>query len=127
MLTMRRFTGNERGFVLGMSIIMAFMFAIAAYADLMLAVSQSQHTRFWKDHPSAKYAAEAGLIIARERMINSRLLGVNYCGPLGVNPWNEQVDSNADDAITADDLTIQITINNCAAASGQTVTSKVVY
>ena len=114
---------NAKGYILGMTLILAFVFAIVAYANLMLAVSQAEHRKFAEKHPNASYAAEAGVVIARERLIRNR----DYCGPTGTGVWTQQVDSDGDGAVTAADLTVEITINNCGASNSQTISAKVVY
>ncbi len=114
---------NRSGMVLGMSIVLAVLFALVAYSNLLLAISQAEQTRFFKAHPNAKYAAEAGVVIARERL----MVNANYCGPGGTGTWTQQVDSDGDGAITAADLNVQITLSAPCPAAKHTISSKVVY
>ncbi len=117
---------GQKGYVLGMAIILSFIFAIASYGNLMLAISQGDHTRIRRAHPNARYAAEAGVVIARERLI----LNANDCGPLsggGDGDWTQQVDSNGDNALTADDLWVQITLSLPCPGASHTITTQVVY
>lgn len=67
----RKFLGvlrNERGAVLTFTLVMAFLFAVAAYADIMMAVSQAEQSRFWKERPKARYASESGIVWAMQRL-----------------------------------------------------------
>ena len=68
---------NERGIVLGMAIIAAIIFSIAAFAMLMMAMNQRRRIKeFDVDRLRARYAAEAGLVWAQERL----WVDPNFCG-----------------------------------------------
>ncbi len=114
---------SRSGMVLGMSIILAVLFALVAYSNLLLAISQAEQTRFFKSHPTAKYAAEAGIVIARERL----MANPNYCGPGGTGTWTQQVDSDGDGFVKAADLNVQITLSAPCPSAKHTISSKVVY
>ncbi len=59
---------NKRGAVLTFTLVMAFLFAVAAYADIMMALSQAEQARFFKERPAARYASESGVVWAMQRL-----------------------------------------------------------
>ncbi|HEX9780400.1 MAG TPA: hypothetical protein VGB20_04220 [bacterium] len=110
---------GERGAVLGLMIILAFVAAIVAYGNVMMAISQSRQSQWWHERPPARYAAEAGLVIAQERL----WANPNYCASNDVVPID--VDGNGS---TTDpgDLSVAITVQPCGSPT-RTITTKVVY
>ena len=60
---------NERGIALGLVLIATVIFGIAAFGLLFMAMSQSQQQSFLsEDRLRARYAAEAGLVMAMQEM-----------------------------------------------------------
>ena len=97
---------RERGAILGLALIIAFLASLAAYTLLSVAASQAMHGRFHREHASARHAAEAGLVSAYQQLVTSN--GA-YCGT------NTQVING---------MTVTVTVT-CGAPN--TVTAGVVY
>ena len=57
----------------------ALVAAIFAYTILALAVSQGRQARFFRNRTSARYVAEAGLMVAQAHMTTD-VTYANYCG-----------------------------------------------
>ena len=62
----RQETPQNRGIVLSAVLILSIIFGLAAYADLMLAMNVSKKRKFWKERMNARYAAEAGVVYAKQ-------------------------------------------------------------
>ena len=73
---MRRAATNQQGAALLIVFFMALICAIASYAILAASMAQSYHARFWRQRTDARYLAEAGMVLARERL----LANPNYTG-----------------------------------------------
>ena len=108
---------NERGMALGFVLIIALLGAIAAYAILMLAISQARHSAFSQERPSARYAAEAGLVWARQRL---------WEDPTSCFPANPDLSVDADGDGTAE-TNVDIVASSCGATDRRTLTAQVVY
>jgi Tfp pilus assembly protein PilX len=98
---------QERGIVLGATLIMAFVAALASYGMLAIAIAQSHHARFYRERSPALGAAEAGVVWAQQNL----LADPTWPAPLG-NPTTVNVDIDVDGI---DDVTIAVT-PACAAA-----------
>ena len=59
---------GQHGSVLAMVIIGAVIFSIAAYAMLNLSLSRTQSVRYNIDRYRARYAAEAGMVYAMQKL-----------------------------------------------------------
>ena len=59
---------RQRGFVLLITVVIAIVCAIAAYAALFIAMAEAQHAVFYRDRTAARYAAEAGLVWAQQQL-----------------------------------------------------------
>lgn len=59
---------GERGAALGMVVVIAVCFSIAAFTALILALSRTRTKDFYKRRVVAHYAAEAGLVWAMQRL-----------------------------------------------------------
>lgn len=100
---------NEHGAVLGIVLLSSLVFSIASLAMLSMATSHTQASRHEADKLRARYAAEAGLVWAMER------LWVNpaYCGVPDPPPING--------------LAVDVSVTNCGTMSNQMVSAKVSY
>ena len=96
---------HERGLALGIVIISAVLFAILAYAVLEMSVNKSQLSGYEEKRIRARYAAEAGLVQAYEKLWANPA----YCPPPGGE--NVLFDSDGDGT---PDQTINIQVTNCA-------------
>ena len=105
---------NERGAVLGIVLLSSLVFSIASLAMLSMATSHTQASRHEADKLRARYAAEAGLVRAMEKLWNDP----TYCG----EAWS--IDTNGDGTA---ETTINITVTNCGAGSNQTISARVSY
>ena len=59
---------GPRGAVLIVVMVTAFLIAIAIYTTLFLAISQARYAVFYRSRTQARYAAEAGLVWAQQRL-----------------------------------------------------------
>ena len=59
---------NGRGAALWIVIVTALICSVAAYTMLMMAVSQARRGQFYANRTKARYAAEAGLVWAMQRL-----------------------------------------------------------
>ena len=59
---------RERGIVLAVAILTAITCSIAAYLVLFLAISQARQARFYHQRVRARYATEAAIVWAQQRL-----------------------------------------------------------
>ena len=59
---------HERGFALAATVITALLCAVAAYVILLIATSQARRAKVFQERYAARYAAEAGLVWAKEQL-----------------------------------------------------------
>ena len=96
--------GSERGGLFGFALILALIASIAAYAALFTATAGGRYGKALKDRPRARYAAEAGIVIAREQLQRVP----TYCGsPVAIDT----------DADGTNDTTVDITVTACGAGN----------
>ena len=106
---------NDRGIALGVVLMTAVIFSVAAFAVLTMALSGQQRLKVLsKDHLSAQYAAEAGVVWVMQRLWNDP----TYCAnntplPSPPNPING--------------LTVNVTVTNCGANNPHQINAKVIY
>ena len=93
---------HERGLALGIVIITAVIFAIVAYAVLEMSVNKSQLSGYEEKRVRARYAAEAGLVQAYEKLWSDP----TYCG--------ETMNFDSDGDPATPDQQVVITVTNCA-------------
>ena len=100
---------SERGLALGMVVVLSVVFAIAAFAAMMIAVSRAQTSAVQEHRLQAQYAAEAGLVFAMQQLWSNP----NYCG------------TPAPPAMAG--MTVSLTVTNCGSGSNQTIQATVTY
>ena len=105
----RRVSKNERGVALGMVIVLALIFAVAAFGVMTMSVSRSQTYGRQTHRLKAQYAAEAGLVWATQRLWSNQA----YCGVPDPPPVNG--------------MNIDVTVTNCGAGRTHALTAKVLY
>ena len=96
---------SERGMILAVTMMMALVASIVLYGVLQLAVSQGRQGRFFRSRTTARYLAEAGMVLAYERLQANPF----YCP---VAP--ELVDTTGDGV---GDTPVTITVTNCGAGN----------
>jgi hypothetical protein len=82
--------------------------AIGAYTMLMVAISRARQQRFHETRTLNRHLAEAGVVIARERLWTVPA----YCG------GTEQVDTDGDGT---GDTPVSVVVTNCGAGSNQEI------
>ncbi|MBI4342305.1 MAG: hypothetical protein HY599_02935 [Candidatus Omnitrophica bacterium] len=92
-----------------MTIITAFLCAVASYAVLQLAIAYARQGQFFVNRTPYRYATEAGVVWAQEQLWNN----ANYCG----NP----------DPPVINGVAIDVTVTNCGAGNVHTITAKATY
>ena len=91
----------DRGMILAVTLMMALLASIVSYGVLQLAVSQGRQGRFFRSQTAARYLAEAGMVLAQERL----RVNPSYCPSTP-----ELVDTTGDGV---GDTPVRITVTNC--------------
>ena len=105
---------NERGGLFGFALIMALVFSISAYSVLFVASSQARQGGALGARSRARYAAEAGIIIAKESLWSNP----GYC------TGNPTIDTNGDGV---DDTVVNVSVIPCGAGIAHEIRAQVVY
>jgi len=100
---------NERGIALGIVILTAVVFSVAAFAVLTLTLGGTQRSSASEQRLRAQYAAEAGLVWAMQRL----WANPNYCG--------------APDPPAIGGINVDVTVTNCGAGNTHTISAKAAY
>ena len=108
---------NTRGAALGIVIMIALVCGVASYFVLFLATSEARHSRFFHERAVARQAAEAGLVIAMQRLWGDPA----YCGAGGTG--NETFNIPAG----ADLIPVTISISDCNPANRKQLSARVDY
>ena len=103
---------DQKGAVLGLAILTALIGSIASYAMLASAMSQAHHAKFFRDRTRARYLAEAGVVIAQQRL----LANPSYTAV------NEPVDVDGDSAPD-----VQLTVSNLGVGNSKQIDARSVY
>ena len=78
----------QQGTVLPLTVAIALLASISAYTILMMARAQALQARFYRERTLARYAAEAGIVWAMQRLWNdpawSSGAGTDFTTPEGV-------------------------------------------
>lgn len=115
---------NERGMALGIVIFSAIVFSVASFAVLNVAMSRAQTSTFQEGRVRARYAAEAGLVWARERLWADPGFP-NFCIPGG---FSLPFDSDGNGVIDAPYDFVIITATDCSPTrSPRTLQAKVTF
>ena len=77
--------GATRGAILPIVAGTALLCAIAAYAILIMTLAQAKHTAFYRERTRARYAAEAGIVWAQQRLFISPTWGGGTLPIDGIN------------------------------------------
>ncbi len=117
---------NERGMVLGMVIIMALIFAVAAFGVMTLSVSRSQTSALQSHRLKAQYVAEAGLVQATQRLWRDPTYPAASCID-NTCPACNPVGSSLTDTTTVAGTSVEITVTNCGAGNTHKLSAKAVY
>jgi len=105
--------------ILAVTMMMALVASIVSYAVLQLAVSQGRQGRFFRSQTSARYLAEAGMVLAQERLRENPM---TFC----TNPTPVQIDTNGN-GIDPLDPTVDITVTpaGCPHTGNATISVRV--
>ena len=83
---------QERGTVLAVAILTAIVCSIAAYLVLFLAISQARHARFYHQRVRARYATEAAIVWAQQRLwVDPPLCSQNWINAPAMEGYQVQV------------------------------------
>ena len=126
---------HERGIALAMVIVMAVVFSIAAFTSLTVALSAFRRQTKGVSSSSelrARYAAEAGLVYAMERLWANPGYPQQCCAPPGggtgcsgqTKTDTLQLDT---DGVGGNDTTVTITVTNCGANRDHTLKANVTF
>ncbi len=96
----------------------ALLCSIAAFAVLFMATFNARQSGFYRGRTTARYLAEAGLVIASRRL----MANPSYCGGL------EGVDTNGDGDVTdPTDAIVTVEVTNCGAGNNHVIRGAVSY
>jgi len=110
--------GNERGIALGVVILSAIMFSAAAVAVLQMSMNSSQTSDFHEQRLRARYAAEAGLVWAMQKL---------WADPSECFPGSPDFTLDSDDNPATPDEKVDISVDGPCPAANLTLKAKVVY
>ena len=106
---------GERGIVLGIVLITSIIFGIVAFGLLSLATNQSRQGSFIsEERVRARYAAEAGLVYAMQRL----WVNPDECAAAALSPPPFD---------TGDGIVMTIVVTRTPCASNSTLSSKVTF
>lgn len=109
---------NERGaFLIAMAAILGIVCGITAWSSLFVAMTEARHAKVFREHSSSRYLAEAGLMIAREKLWTNPA----YCG------GNEIIDLDGDGILEASDATVTVTVSDCGAGNPHQLSVQINY
>ena len=99
---------------LGAAVITALLCAVAAYTILLIATSQARRAKIFQERYAARYAAEAGLVWAKEQLWSD-------------STWSSGVGPPAD--LTINGFDVDIDLPPCTATPCETrqLKAKVIY
>ena len=104
---------RERGAVLGLAIAVAVLAAIITFTVLQAAMNQAKIGKFYFDRTRSRYAAEAGITWAQQRL---------RANPAFTDPAGDV------DLVLDGTLNVDVTVPGCGPPPcRQTIQSKVVY
>ena len=101
---------------MGFVLILAVVSSIAAYGALMVASSQARQGTVLGTRFRARYAAEAGIVIAQAKLWRDPA----YCPAAAPEPIDTDGNGSAD-------TTVELTVTNCGAGNAHEVRAKVAY
>ncbi len=118
---------NDRGAVLGITIMTALICGIAAYAVLFTSVSEARHTKFMKGRVGARYLSEAAIVYARERLWQNPAFCLTN-QPVTIDTNGSGVLGDAVGVPPEPDKVVDfVTISNCGAGNQHVITARVDY
>ncbi len=106
---------RNRGAALVAVIVTALITSIIAFGALLLAMSHAQTSDVQVDRLRAHYAAEAGLVLAQQKL----WANPGYCGEF----WSLDTDGVGG----VDPTNVSITVTNCGAGNSHRIQAKVIY
>lgn len=108
---------NRRGAALGIVILIALVCGLASYFTLFTATSEARHSRFFHERAVARHAAEAGLVIAMQRLWGDP----GYCGVggTGVETFNIPVGAAL--------IPVTVNISDCTPGNRKQLSAQVDY
>ena len=118
---------NQRGMALGVVILSALVFSAAAFGMMTMSMGRVQSSNQDAKRLRAQYAAEAGLVLAMERVRVNIAGGPVYppgC-PVG-GTGTEEVWFDTDDNGSSE-TKVTITVTNCGTGANQQLSAKVSY
>ena len=108
---------NQRGAALGIVIFIALVCGIASYFMLFAATTEARHSKFFRERVTARQAAEAGLVIAMQRLWDNP----GYCGVggTGTETFNIPVGAGA--------VPVTVNISDCNPGNPKSLSAQVNY
>lgn len=108
---------NERGAALAFIIVTGLVASVVAYSLLFMATSQARQARVIPDRMEARYVAEAGLVIALERLQSDSTYASQARCPGGTQDvtLTEQVDV---DGNGTGETPVEVTVFACDPTTG---------
>ena len=118
---------NERGIALGVVILSALVFSAAAFAMMTMSMGRVQSSDTDAKRLRSQYAAEAGMVMAMERVRADMMGAATYppgcpVGGTGTVDMNLDTDDNG-----SAETKVTITVTNCGTGVDQKISAKVSY
>lgn len=111
---------NQRGAVLGIVLVLAFICSVSAYVVMFLASAEALRNRVFPDRTEARYLAEAGMVLAMQRL---------WANPTTYCSGTEYIDINGDGTASAlsGEPAVTVTVTPCGAANVHQLQTTVSY
>ena len=110
---------SERGtMVLALTMITALLAAITSYAVLQLSVAYARQGRFFINRTPYRYAMEAGIVWAQDRLWSNPA----FCSNAGVDPAGAAAPD-----LTVNGISVDVVVTNCGAGNVHTITALSTY
>jgi hypothetical protein len=120
---------GNRGIALGVVLLMAIVFTIAAVGLLALALSAGKRNRVvFGDRLEARYAAEAGIVFAMQQLWFNQNYPDANCGPGLPNRGKTMTDASLNIDVDGDgtaETPVMITVTNCGIGLPHQISARV--
>ncbi len=114
---------NQRGAALGIVIFIAMVCGIASYFMLFAATTEARHSKFFRERVTARQAAEAGLVIAMQRLWDNP----GYCGSIMLPPGGYEDFAVPIPSLVPVTVTVRVSVSDCTPGNPKSLSARVDY
>lgn len=118
---------DERGVALAMVIVMALLFAVAAFGVMTLSVSRGQTSARQAHRLKAQYAADAGLVFAMQRLWRDPNYPASLCVNTPCPACTTPGTTALTDTVNVAGTQVAVTVTACGAGRTHKLQAKVLY